>query len=152
MKALLKNFRQSPRKVRLVADAIRGEDVERARRFLQFDVHKSSSPLLKLLDSAVANAHQVGKSPEHLYVKEILVDLSLMLKRGMPMSRGRSSIIRHRYSRVALTLAEKKPQTSKVAKKVVAKKKPTTAKKTTAKKAAAKKTTVKKAAKKAATK
>lgn len=145
MKAVLSNFRQSPRKVRLVADSIRGKNVDRARRVLQFDTHKSSSALLKLLDSALSNARQSGKSADNLFVKDIMVDLSMMLKRGMPMARGRSSIIRHRYSRVTLALGEHTKESSKTAED-----KPATKK--AVKKVAEKKTVAKKAVKKTATK
>lgn len=148
MKAFLKNYRQSPRKVRLVADAIRGKDVAQARHILQFADKKSSEALLKLLDSALANARSAGHTTDNLYIKEIMVDLSLMLKRSMPMARGQGSIIRHRFSRVALTLADKTAngEQQTVNSKATAEKKTSSAKatETTPKKRAVKKATSKK--------
>ena len=147
MKAILKNYRQSPRKVRLVADAIRGKDVAVARRTLQFADKKSSDALLKLLDSALANARNTGHKTDDLFVKEIMVDLSLMLKRGMPMARGRGSIIRHRYSKVTLALGDRTEGKKGIApKKEVAGDAPKTEKKTATKKVVAKKSSTKKVA------
>lgn len=144
MKAYLKNYRQSPRKVRLVADMIRGKDVERARRVLAFGEGKSAPALMKLLDSAVANARQQGHSTDHLIVKEIMVDLGLVLKRMEPKARGQGAIIRRRSSHVTLTLGER-------TKKKGAEEAPEVEEKPAAKKVAAKKA-VKKAAKKVAAK
>jgi large subunit ribosomal protein L22 len=135
MKAYLKNYRQSPRKVRLVADMIRGKDVERARRMLAFGEGKSAPALMKLLDSAVSNARQQGHSTDHLIVKEIMVDLGLVLKRMEPKARGQGAIIRRRSSHVTLTLGER---TKKVAKEEVVEEKPVAKKKVAAKKVAAK--------------
>lgn len=139
MKAVLSNYRQSPRKVRLVADAIRGKSVERARRILMHGDKKSTDALLKLLDSALANARHAGENTDNLYVKDIMVDLSLMLKRMMPRARGRGAIIRHRYSRVVMTLSPMVGKETTDEKKPAVKKTKTAAKKTTAKKTAAKK-------------
>jgi large subunit ribosomal protein L22 len=110
MKAYLKNYRQSPRKVRLVADMIRGKEVEWARRMLAFGEGKSAPALLKLLDSALANARNQGIPTDRLMVKEILVDLGLVLKRMEPKARGQGAIIRKRSSRISLTLGELTPK------------------------------------------
>lgn len=143
MKAFLKNYRQSPRKVRLVADMIRGKSVERAKRVLLFGEKKSVPAIGKLLDSAVANARTQGKTIDELFVKEILVDQGLVMRRLDPKARGQGAIMKRRSSRITLTLGE---MAKKTAKKATATETP---KKTTAKKAAAKKTTAKKTAAKA---
>jgi len=104
MKALLKNYRQSPRKVRLVADMIRGKSVPKARTLLAFQEQKSSPALLKLLDSAVANARQKGASPEDLFVKTIFVNKGAVLKRFKPMARGRAASFHRTMSIVTLEL------------------------------------------------
>lgn len=104
--ASLKNYRISPRKVRLVADLIRGKKVTDARNILDFAVKKAKSPLRDLLDSAIANAahnHKIDK--EDLYVKEIRVDKGYVLKRHMPVSRGSAHPIKKRTSHVSLVLA-----------------------------------------------
>lgn len=106
MKAFLKNYRQSPRKVRLVADMIRGKSVEKAQRALLFGEKKSVPALSKLLDSAIANARTAGKTPDDLFVKEIMVDAGIVMRRMEPKARGQGAIIRHRTSRVTLTLGE----------------------------------------------
>ncbi len=116
MKAYLKNYRQSPRKVRLVADMIRGKEVEWARRQLMFGEGKSAPALLKLMDSALANARNQGLSTDRLFVKEILVDLGLVLKRMEPKARGQGAVIKKRSSRISLTLGEMGPKKGKGAK------------------------------------
>ena len=87
--ASIQNHRISPRKVRLVADMIRGKSVLQAQDILIYAIKKAKSPIGDLLASAVANAshnHKIEKSA--LYVKEIRVDQGFVLKRGMPVSRG----------------------------------------------------------------
>lgn len=104
MKALLKNYHQSPRKVRLVADLIRGKSVGEARAALEF-LHKKSSPaVVKLLDSAIANARNGGASVDNLFVKKITVDKGAVMKRGRPFGRGRSGTLRKTMSIVYLEL------------------------------------------------
>ncbi len=106
--AKLTNYRQSPRKVRIVADAIRGKSVTEALRNLPFLAKRASGPLEKLLRSAVANAthnHQMDSAT--LFVKEIRVDAGMVLKRSLPRARGSASPIHKRSSHVMVTLAEK---------------------------------------------
>jgi large subunit ribosomal protein L22 len=104
MKALLKNLHQSPRKVRLVANAIRGKAVPEARTMLTFLPQKSSPYILKLLDSAVANARQSGAAPEELVVKTITVNKGMVLKRFMPKARGRAARFAKTMSIIAIEL------------------------------------------------
>ena len=130
--AKLNNLRVSPRKVRLVADLIRGLGVKDARIQLSFLVKRSSLPILKLLNSAAANAkHNLKLNPDEMYVSGITVDGGPVLKRTMPRAMGRAYVIRKRTSHVKLTLSEKKDKqkTSLKEKKLIDKKMPEEAKK-----------------------
>ena len=104
MKATLKNYHQSPRKVRLVADAIRGKSVPAAQHTLRFLGKRAAPAVGKLLDSAIANAEHFGASPEALIVKSITVDKGRMQKKGRPFARGRSGVIRSTMSHITLEL------------------------------------------------
>ena len=107
MKAILKTYRQSPRKVRLVADAIRGKRVGEARRILQYADKRAAAPLQKLLESAIANMRSnktSDVSEERLFVTRVAVDQGATLYRYMPRARGRSAPIRKRTSHIALEL------------------------------------------------
>jgi large subunit ribosomal protein L22 len=107
-KAKLRFLRIAPRKVRLVADLIRGKQVEDALNILQFTNKRSSQPLAKLLKSAVANADQKqGVNVDRLYVETLMVDGGPLIKRFMPRAMGRATPILHRTSHVTLTLAER---------------------------------------------
>lgn len=105
MRATLKNYHQSPRKVRLVADLIRGKSILQARAALMFLPKKSSTALTKLLDSAVANARNRGINVENLFVNKITVDKGAILRRFKPMARGRASGIRKTMSIISLELS-----------------------------------------------
>ena len=107
MKAFLKNYRQSPRKVRLVAGLIRGKSVPVAIAELDFLAKRASAPLKKLLLSAVANAKQAGKEKENLLIKELRVDKGITMKRMMPAAMGTGHRINKRTSHLTLVLAEK---------------------------------------------
>lgn len=111
MKAFLKNNRQSPRKVRLVADLIKGKTVSEALVQLEFTPKKASETLRKLLESALANAKNTyGAEKDRLIVKEVRVDKGIVLKRSMPRARGSAKPIKKRSSNISLVLvpAEKK--------------------------------------------
>lgn len=104
--ASLKNYRISPRKVRVVADMIRGKNVLLARTILEQALKKAKSPLRDLLDSAIANAsHNHKIEMDTLVVKEIRVDQGFVLKRSIPMARGSAFPIKKRTSHVSITLA-----------------------------------------------
>src|ERR1035437_9026262 len=120
MKAFLKNYRQSPRKVRLVAGLIRGKDVDEAIAELNFLAKRSSDPIKKLLLSAVANAKQIGADQANLFIKEIRVDKGIVMKRMMPAAMGTGHRINKRTSHIFLALAEKATKTAKNAKAVKA--------------------------------
>jgi len=100
-------LRVSSRKVRLVADLVRGMNAEAARSALHFSTKRASSPIAKLLDSAVANAKTQGAAVEKLVIKEIRVDDGPILKRFRPMSRGRAFPIEKRTSHISIVLFEK---------------------------------------------
>ena len=108
MRAFLKNYRQSPRKVRLVADVIRGKDVRKARITLDVISKRASSKIKKLLESAIANArNNFSTQEDKLFVKEIRVDKGTTLKRNMPRAFGRATPINKRTSNVSIVLAER---------------------------------------------
>src|SRR5262249_50177657 len=104
MKALLTNYHQSPRKVRLVSDLIRGKSVAQAKAALMFLPKKSSPAIEKLLDSAVSNARQMGANTENLFVKTIQVNKGVAMRRFKPMARGRASRYQKTLSHVTLEL------------------------------------------------
>ncbi|MCB9808778.1 50S ribosomal protein L22 [Candidatus Nomurabacteria bacterium] len=109
MKAYLKNYRQSPRKVRLVADMIRGKDAQRALAELKFLPKRASEVVSKLLASAISNAENNFKvSASDLVVKEVSVDKGPTLRRFRPRARGSASRINKRTSNVRLVLEQKK--------------------------------------------
>lgn len=115
MKAKLKYLRVSPRKVRLVADAIRGKSTGHAEKELLFASKKSAGPVLKLLRSAISNAsHNNKKDANNLFVKEIRVDEGPILKRHMPRARGRATMIRKRTSHIQIVLEEQFEKNSKL--------------------------------------
>lgn len=107
MKAILRNYRQSPRKVALAAGLVRGKKVKDALTQLNFTVKRASSPVAKLIESAVSNAKNAGVTDtDSLIVKEIRVDKGIVLKRMMPRARGSASRINKRSSHVMVVLAE----------------------------------------------
>lgn len=107
MKAFLKNYRQSPRKVRLVADLIKSKRVAEAFIILDTLPKRASGPVHKLLTSAVSNAKQMSVSIDNLFVENVTVDKGIVMKRSMPRARGSASRINKRTSHVMLTLIEK---------------------------------------------
>ena len=105
MKATLDSYNQSPRKVRLVADLVKGKSVEDALAALSFLPKRAAAPVAKLIKSAAANAKDKGEKVEGLKVKSITVESAGMGKRWMPRAMGRATPIRRRKSRVMITLA-----------------------------------------------
>lgn len=105
--ASLTNYRQSPRKVRLVASLIKGKSVQAAMDMLGVTTKRASDPIAKLLASAVANAKNLSLPLEGLFVKECRVDLGLTMKRHMPGARGTGFPIKKKTSHVLLVLAPK---------------------------------------------
>jgi len=108
MKAILKNYRQSPRKVRLIADLVRGKSTSEVLASLQFVDKRASGPFAKVISSAIANAKDHGKNTDKLFVKSVQVNKAATLKRSMPRARGSASRINKRNSHISVELGEKK--------------------------------------------
>lgn len=112
--ASLTNYRISPRKVRVVADMIRGKKVTLAKVILQNASKKAKDPIAGLIDSAIANAaHNHKIEAENLIVSEIRVDKGYTLKRSIPMSRGSAFPIKKRTSHISIVLAPAAPKKEK---------------------------------------
>ena len=108
MKAFLKNYRQSPRKVRLIANLVRGKKVDDALVSLSFVDKRAADPVKKLIQSAVSNAKSGGTSDsKDLIIKSIQVDKGFIFKRFRARARGRAAAIRKRTSHVFVELGEK---------------------------------------------
>ncbi len=106
--AQLNYLRIAPRKVRLVANLVKGMDVEVAETNLEFLGNRAASSLLKLLRSAVANAtHNFNRSKEGLYIASITVGAGPTFKRFRARARGVAAPIRKRTSHVYLVLEER---------------------------------------------
>jgi len=119
--AKLRYLRIAPRKVRLVADLIRGKPVEEAQTILNFLTKKAAGPMLKLLRQAAANARNNFQLDEsNLYISKILVDEGPKYKRWIARARGRADEIQKKTSHLTIILDEivKKPKKVKKAKKV----------------------------------
>jgi large subunit ribosomal protein L22 len=104
-RAILESYNQTPRKVRLVADLMKGKSVKDALVALEFLPRRAAEPIAKLIKSAVANAKGKGEDVDALKVQSIVVESAGILKRYMPRAFGRASAIRRRKSRVKVTLA-----------------------------------------------
>ena len=106
--AVLKNCPTSPRKMRLVADMIRGEDVNKALDMLKYSPKEASGRVEKLLLSAIANWQNknegVRVEDSNLFIKEIFVDSGRILKRIRPAPQGRAHRIRKRSNHVTMIL------------------------------------------------
>jgi large subunit ribosomal protein L22 len=106
--AKLNNCPTSPRKMRLVADLVRGEKVEKALNILRFSQKEASRRLEKLVLSAVANWQAKNEDADieaaNLFIKEIRVDGGSMLKRLRPAPQGRAHRIRKRSNHVTVVL------------------------------------------------
>lgn len=108
VKVHLKHLHISPRKVRLVADLVRGMDVLEAEKILQFTYKKSAIPVGKLLKSAVATAkNDYSFEEDNLLISEILVNEGPTLKRWRPRAHGRAFPIMKRTSHITIELSEK---------------------------------------------
>jgi len=106
-RAQAKHIRESPYKVRRVLDLVRGLPVDEARVVLEFTDRKAAGTIIKVLDSAVANAeHNFALDAEELYVAEAYADEGPTLKRWRPRARGRATKIRKRTSHITIVVAE----------------------------------------------
>ena len=130
--AKLRNVPTSPRKMRLVADMIRGQKVTRALGLLKFEANSGAARVEKLLLSALANWQQHNEEERiedaNLYIKAIFVDEGRQLKRLRPAPQGRGHRIRKRSNHVTLVIDTKvEPLGSKAAAKQAAETKTTDA-------------------------
>lgn len=109
--AKLNNCPTSPRKMRLVADLVRGEDVEKALAILKFSQKEASRRLEKLVVSAIANWQSKNEDADieaaELFIQEIKVDSGSMLKRLRPAPQGRAHRIRKRSNHVTVVIGAK---------------------------------------------
>ena len=105
--ATAKRLRVSPRKLRLVADQIRGKPVGDALNILVFDTQKGAPLVRKVLESAIANAeNNEGADVDELSVSEIYVNEGVTMKRLRPRARGRADRILKRTAHVTVTVSD----------------------------------------------
>lgn len=118
--AQLSNYRQSPRKVRLIADMVRGKRVVNALATLEMMPKRAAAPLAKLIRSAAANARTLGAG-EDLYISKIEVGQGIVFRRSMPRARGSASLIKKKAShiKIELTANNRQPTAKAKSKKVV---------------------------------
>ena len=102
--ATLRNYRQAPRKVRLIADLVRGKSAARALALLSMLPKRGAEQMAKLIKSAVSNAKVEAAE---LYIQKIEVNGGVVFKRQMPRARGRASLIKKKTSHITLSLSKK---------------------------------------------
>ncbi len=108
-RAVARQVRISPRKVRVVVDQIRGKSVAEARTILAFSERSAAEPVAKVLNSAVANAeNNYGMRGDDLVVKATYVDEGTTLKRIRPRAKGSASRINKRASHITVIVAPRK--------------------------------------------
>lgn len=112
--ARLNNLHMAPRKIRLIANLLRGLSVQEAEAQLLLQKRRAAKPLIKLLRSAVANAKNNKKlNPDQLIVRNIMVNSGTILKRFLPRAMGRATPIHKKISHVVLSLEELKTKLPK---------------------------------------
>jgi len=122
--AKLRHLHIAPRKVRLIADLVRGKSAKDARAILYFTIKKAAEPILKLLNSALANAkNNFQLDTDNLYISKITVDEGPKIKRWRARARGSANEIQKKTSHINLVLDEIKK--SKIAEKAEKIQKPT---------------------------
>jgi large subunit ribosomal protein L22 len=105
--AILKNVRISPRKLRLVADLVRGKQVQLAMDTLQLTNKKGARILSKVLKSAISNASdRATVDVDRLQIAEVTVDMGPALRRFIPRAQGRATPVKKRMSHVTLRVKE----------------------------------------------
>ena len=108
VKAIAKDVRISPIKIRLITSLIQGKDAKEAQDILTNYNNKPARVVKKVLDSAIANAFNNNNLDENkLYVKKAVVDMGTTLKRNVPGSRGGVDKFYHRRSHVTVVVAER---------------------------------------------
>lgn len=107
-RAIVRNVRMTPRKMKLICDLIRGKDANEAMAIIQNTPKAASEVMAKLLKSAMANAeNNFNMDGGDLYVKEVHVAPGPVMKRVMPRAQGRAFRILKRTSHVTVVVAEK---------------------------------------------
>lgn len=110
-RAVQKHLRKAPRKVRLVADAVRGKSVDEALKRLEFTKKSSAEDVIKVIKSAAANLRDKFQEErfdnENLYIKEIYVDEGVTLKRIQPAPMGRAHRINKRSCHITVKVAKR---------------------------------------------
>ncbi len=107
-RAILKDLRMTPLKVRRVAKLVIGKPVEEARNILAMDTHVASPILSKVIQSAAANAaNNEGADEDNLFVKTVMIDKGKVLRRFLPRSRGRADTMLKRMSHITVVVEEK---------------------------------------------
>ena len=107
-RAITRHVRMAPRKARLVADLIRGKQVEEALLILRFSQKKAARILLKTVQSAIANATDTQNvDPDTLYIKHAAIDGGATVRRFTPRAHGRATPIRKRTSHFTVVVDEK---------------------------------------------
>ena len=106
MKASVSNYRQAPRKVRLIANLVRGKDVKSALEILSNVQKRAAEPFAKLIKGAVSNAKEQGLPTENLKISKVQVDKGFTFKRYRPRARGRASKIDKHTSHIRLELGK----------------------------------------------
>jgi large subunit ribosomal protein L22 len=105
-RATAKTVRISPRKARLVIDLIRGVDVKEAQAILMFTPRAASPAILKVLNSAIANAeNNYSLNVDKLFVKECYVNEGVRMKRMLPRAKGSADVIQKRTSHITVVVA-----------------------------------------------
>ncbi len=106
-RAVVRHVRMSPRKMRVVANLVRGKRVDEAMSLLKLMPKKGAVVIRKLIISAVANAEHKGlEDVDSMLIRDCNVDNGPILKRWMPRSMGRANRIQHRTSHVTVTVTE----------------------------------------------
>ncbi|MDX2007077.1 MAG: 50S ribosomal protein L22 [Meiothermus sp.] len=105
--AVARNVRMSPQKVRLVVDLIRGKKLEEARAILKYTPHRSAEIIVKVLESAIANAiNNYDLIEDELTVRAGWVDEGPAIKRMLPRARGSANMIKKRTSHITIVVGE----------------------------------------------
>ncbi|MBQ9899548.1 MAG: 50S ribosomal protein L22 [Acholeplasmatales bacterium] len=107
-KAIAKTVRITPRKARLVVDLIRNKDVAEAKAILKFTNKQACEVVLKVLNSAVANAeHNNNMDVNNLYVSSCYVTDGIRMKRMLPRAKGRGDVILKRSCNITVVVSER---------------------------------------------
>ncbi len=106
VRAEMRGLRMSARKIRVVADLIRGLPVDEAATALALQRRRAAEPLRKVLDSAVANADQRNLDIDRLIISDVQIDKGAIQRRYMPRAHGRATRIRKQTAHISMQLTE----------------------------------------------